>query len=152
MIAARLGAASACSFFSGRGNVMARASPHFWKNPSLSGNSGAKRMRSIGLGVTALALMVAVMPAQARDISKNDVQVCKWGSGVAGAAQQSKLSGTTLYSARKKLQSRKYAQPWMRKMALGITEQTYKSPSRLKPAAVKQTYYEGCIQHDLARK
>lgn len=109
-------------------------------------------MRSIGLGVTALALMVAVMPAQARDISKNDVQVCKWGSGVAGAAQQSKLSGTTLYSARKKLQSRKYAQPWMRKMALGITEQTYKSPSRLKPAAVRQTYYEGCIQHDLARK
>lgn len=99
-----------------------------------------------------LILVAAAMPAQARTISKNDQQVCKWGAGVAAAAQQSKLSGTTLYSARKKLQSHPYSKPWMRKMALGITEQTYKSPSRLKPAAVKQTYYEGCIQHDLARK
>jgi hypothetical protein len=92
------------------------------------------------------------LPVQARSISKNDLQVCKWGAGVASAAQQSKLSGTTLYSARKKLHTRKFSQPWMRKMALGITEQTYNSPSRLRPAAVKQTYYEGCVQHDLARK
>lgn len=132
---------------------MARISWLFWKNPFFSDNSGTKRMRSVGLGVAALILTMAVdMPAQARNISKNDLQVCKWGAGMAGAAQQSKLSGTTLYSARKKLQTRKFSQPWMRKMAVGITEQTYKSRSRLKPAAVKQTYYDGCIQHDLARK
>ncbi len=109
-------------------------------------------MRSVGLGLAAFILIVAVIPAQARDISKNDLRVCKWGAEVAGAAQQSKLSGTTLFSARKQLQARKFSQPWMRKMAVGITEQTYKSPSRLKPAAVHQTYYDGCIQHDLARK
>lgn len=113
---------------------------------------GRGRMRKVGLSVAAIVLMVAALPTQARDISKNDLEVCKWGSGMASAAQQSKLSGTTLYSARKKLQARKFSKPWMRKMALGITEQTYKSPSRLKPAAVKQTYYDGCIQHDLARK
>jgi hypothetical protein len=109
-------------------------------------------MRRVVFGVVALILMAATVPAQARTVSKNDLQVCKWGAGVAQTAQQSKLSGTTLYSARKKLQSRKYTQPWMRKMAIGITEQTYKSPSRLKPSAVRQTYYDGCIQHDLARK
>jgi hypothetical protein len=109
-------------------------------------------MRRVGLGVLALIVMAAALPAQARSISKNDLEVCKWGAGMAGAAQQSKLSGTTLYSARKKLQGRKFSKPWMRKMAVGITEQTYQSASRLKPAAVKQTYYEGCVQHDLARK
>lgn len=109
-------------------------------------------MRSVGLALVAAFLAAVSVTAHAKDLSKNDLQVCKWGAGVAGAAQQSKLSGTTLYSARKKLQSRKFAKPWMSKMALGITEQTYKSPSKLKPAAVKQTYYEGCIQHDLARK
>jgi hypothetical protein len=109
-------------------------------------------MRKVGFGVAAFILMVAAYPAQARSVSKNDQQVCKWGAGIAGVAQQSKLSGTTLYSARKKLQAKKYSKPWMSKMAVGITEQTYKSPSRLKPAAVRQTYYEGCIQHDLARK
>lgn len=36
--------------------------------------------------------------------------------------------------------------------ALGITEQTYDSASRLKPAAVKQTYYEQCVRHELARR
>ena len=37
-------------------------------------------------------------------------------------------------------------------MALGITEQTYKSKSRLKPAAVKNNYYQGCVKHELAHK
>jgi hypothetical protein len=106
----------------------------------------------MGFSVVALILMAAALPAHARSISKNDLQVCKWGAGVAQAAQQSKLSGTTLYSARKKLQGKHYSKPWMRKMAVGITEQTYKSRSRLKPLAVRQTYYDGCIQHDLARK
>lgn len=109
-------------------------------------------MRNIGIGVAAFVLLMAAIPAQAREVSKNDLQVCRWGSEVAANAQQSKLSGTTLYSARKKLQARKFSQTWMRKMAVGITEQTYKSSSRLKPGAVKQTYYEGCVQHDLARK
>ena len=131
---------------------MARFSPVFWKNPSLSIDSGMMVMRSVGLAMVAGFLAAVSMCAHAKDISKNDLQVCKWGAGIAGAAQQSKLSGTTLYSARKKLRGDKFAKPWMSKMALGITEQTYKSPSRLKPAAVKQTYYEGCIQHDLARK
>lgn len=131
---------------------MARIRNNFWKNPFFSIDSGTKRMRSMGLGVVTFILMVAAIPAQARDISKNDLQVCKWGAGMAATAQQSKLSGATMYSARKRLQARKFSQPWMRKMAVGITEQTYRSPSRLKPAAVKQTYYDGCIQHDLARK
>lgn len=109
-------------------------------------------MRKMGLGVTAFVLMMAALPVQARTVSKQDVQVCKWGASMAGIAQQSKLSGKTLYSLRRKLQAQNFSQPWMRKMALGITEQTYKSPSRLKPAAVKQTYYDGCIQHDLARR
>jgi hypothetical protein len=106
----------------------------------------------VGLGVLALIVLAAALPAQARSLSKNDLEVCKWGAGMAAAAQQSKLSGTTLYSARKKLQGRTFSKPWMRKMAVGITEQTYQSPSRLKPAAVKKTYYDGCVQHDLARK
>lgn len=36
--------------------------------------------------------------------------------------------------------------------AMGITEQTYNSQSRLKPAAIKQTYYEQCVSHALARR
>lgn len=90
-------------------------------------------MRSVGFAMVAGFLAAVSMCAHAKDISKNDLQVCKWGAGIAGAAQQSKLSGTTLYSARKKLRGHKFAKPWMSKMALGITEQTYKSPSRLKP-------------------
>jgi hypothetical protein len=41
-----------------------------------------------------------------------------------------------LYGARKQLQVRKFQQPWMRMTAMGITEQTYNSTSKLKPAAV----------------
>jgi hypothetical protein len=37
-------------------------------------------------------------------------------------------------------------------MAMGITEQTYDSASRMKPASVRQAYYEGCIKHELARR
>ena len=109
-------------------------------------------MHRVGLSMAAFMLMVTALPTEARSIDKHDLEVCKWGAGMASTAQQSKLSGTTLYSARKKLQVRKFSKPWMQKMAVGITEQTYKSPSRLKPAAVKQTYYDGCIQHELARK
>jgi hypothetical protein len=103
----------------------------------------------------AMATMVLAgvsLGAQAKDLGKNDRYICTWGSGIAAGAQQSKLSGVTLYGARQKLQSRKFPKPWMRMSALGITEQTYKSTSRLKPAAIKQTYYEQCVKHELARR
>jgi len=60
------------------------------------------------------------------------------------------LSGVTLYTARKKLQARKFAKPWMRMTAFGITEQTYNSRSRLSPAAIGKTYHEQCVQHAVA--
>jgi hypothetical protein len=40
----------------------------------------------------------------------------------------------------------------MRMTAMGITEQTYNSASRLKPSDIKQTYYEQCIRHELAQR
>lgn len=40
----------------------------------------------------------------------------------------------------------------MRMMALGITEQTYDSHSRIKAAAARQTFYEECVRYKLARK
>ncbi|HEY0286753.1 MAG TPA: hypothetical protein VGC62_07035 [Pseudomonas sp.] len=98
------------------------------------------------------SLFGVVSSAQAKALSKNDRDLCSWGSAVAGSAQASKLSRVSLYGARNKVQARKYSQPWMRMMALGITEQTYDSASRLKPAAVKQTYYQDCIKHEMARR
>ncbi|MDZ3991526.1 hypothetical protein [Pseudomonas sp. Teo4] len=90
--------------------------------------------------------------AQARTLSQNDRHVCGWGSQIAAEAQQAKLSGVTLYATRKKLQVRKFPKPWMRMTAFGITEQTYNSRSRLKPADIKQTYYEQCVQHAVAKR
>jgi hypothetical protein len=97
-------------------------------------------------------LAVVSSVAMARDPSKNERDICSWGAGMAGTAQQYKLSGLTLYGARKKLQAHHFAQQWMRMSALGIAEQTYDSPSRLKPEGVRQVYYEGCIKHELARR
>lgn len=88
----------------------------------------------------------------ARDLSKNERDLCTWGAGIAGMAQQYKLAGLTLYGARTKLQARHFSQQWMRMNALGIVEQTYDSPSRLRPESVKQVYYEGCTRHELARR
>ncbi|MDD1964662.1 hypothetical protein NPS29_04980 [Pseudomonas putida] len=88
----------------------------------------------------------------ARDLSKNEHDLCSWGAGIAGTAQQYKLSGLTLYGARKKLQARHFPQQWMRMSALGIAEQTYDSPSRMRPDSVRQVYYEGCTRHELARR
>lgn len=109
-------------------------------------------MRVLNFVLVALTAAIVTLPAQAKNLSKNEIEVCKWGAGVAGSAQQSKLSGVTLYSAKSNLKKRTYSKPWMPKMALGITEQTYKSKSRLKPAAVKNTYYQGCVKHELAKK
>ncbi|VVP14211.1 hypothetical protein PS850_03527 [Pseudomonas fluorescens] len=108
-------------------------------------------MRLLNFVLVVVTAAIVSLPAQAKNLSKNESEVCKWGAGVAGSAQHSKLSGVTLYSAKNNLKKRKYSKPWMPKMALGITEQTYKSRSRLKPAAVKSTYYEGCVKHELAK-
>ncbi|WP_060512935.1 hypothetical protein [Pseudomonas sp. NBRC 111124] len=97
-------------------------------------------------------LATAAFGAQAKALSQNDRQTCGWGSQIAAEAQQAKLSGVTLYATRKKLQVRRFAKPWMRMTAMGITEQTYNSRSQLKPAAIKKTYYEQCVQHTLARR
>jgi hypothetical protein len=97
-------------------------------------------------------LATAAFGAQAKALSQNDRQTCGWGSQIAAEAQQAKLSGVTLYATRKKLQVRRFAKPWMRMTAMGITEQTYNSRSQLKPAAIKQTYYEQCVQHTLAKR
>ncbi|KAB0507398.1 hypothetical protein [Pseudomonas lini] len=109
-------------------------------------------MRTLVWMAATFALVTLSLEAQAKDLSKNSRFVCSWGSDIAAGAQASKLSGLTLYGARRKLQARKFPRPWMRMTAMGITEQTYNSPSRLKPADIKQTYYEQCIKHELAQR
>lgn len=109
-------------------------------------------MRWVTTVVTGLLLAASADAALARDLRAKDLQVCKWGAETARGAQQSKLAGVTLWSARKKIQTRHFSETWMRKMALGITDQTYHSKSRLGPLAVKRAYYDGCIKHELARK
>ncbi|BDM22659.1 MULTISPECIES: hypothetical protein [Pseudomonas] len=109
-------------------------------------------MRTILATMAGCLLAAAAFGAQAKALSQNDRQTCGWGSQIAAEAQQAKLSGVTLYATRKKLQVRRFAKPWMRMTAMGITEQTYNSRSRLKPSAIKQTYYEQCVQHSLARR
>jgi hypothetical protein len=57
-----------------------------------------------------------------------------------------------LYAARQKIQAYKFDKGWMRMLALNITEQTYDSPSRFKPEAVRQSFYQDCVSYKLARK
>lgn len=109
-------------------------------------------MRYIHRGVAALLLLSAVTAVQAKSLDRKQVEMCRWGADIARSAQQSKLSGTTLWRARENLKVRKYREPWMPKMALGITEQTYASRSRLQPGSVKKTYYDGCIRHEQHRR
>ncbi|WP_313299181.1 hypothetical protein [Pseudomonas sp.] len=109
-------------------------------------------MRNILGAIAGCVLAMAGCSAQAKALSANDRQACSWGSQIAAEAQQAKLSGVTLYATRKKLQVRRFAKPWMRMTAFGITEQTYNSRSRLKPAAIKKTYYEQCVQHAVAKR
>lgn len=109
-------------------------------------------MRFNYVALAMLALMSMAPSAQAKGLSKQQVEMCRWGSDIARSAQHSKLSGTTLWRARENLKARKYPRAWMPKMALGITEQTYASRSRLQPASVKKTYYDGCIRHEQARQ
>lgn len=109
-------------------------------------------MRTTVITLVMLSLAVVSLSAQARELDKRHRFACAWGADIAAGAQQAKLSGVSLYGARKRLQVRKFQQPWMRMTAMGITEQTYDSSSRLKPAAVKQTYYEQCVRHELAQR
>lgn len=108
-------------------------------------------MRLVYCALACLTLSGVALSAQARNATESERYLCRWGSTIAGGAQASKLSGVTRYGARQKLQARKFAKQWMRPMALGITEQTYDSDSRLKPDSVKQIYYDGCIRHEVAR-
>jgi hypothetical protein len=109
-------------------------------------------MQTIKSVVVFCVLSVSTSIAFARDLSKKEHEVCNWGAEIASTAQRYKLAGLTLYGARKKIQARHFPQQWMRMSALGITEQTYDSPSRLRPQAVRQVYYEGCARHELARR
>ncbi|MBF8740958.1 hypothetical protein [Pseudomonas guariconensis] len=109
-------------------------------------------MRVFLASVVGCVMATVAFGAQARALNQNDRSVCAWGSQIASEAQHAKLSGVTLYATRKKLQTRKFPKPWMRMTAFGITEQTYNSQSRLKPAAIKQTYYEQCVQHAIAKR
>lgn len=109
-------------------------------------------MRFVPLVIVAALLAVATSSAQAKTVNQTQAEMCRWGSGVARDAQLSKLSGKTLYSTRKRVQDRTYPRSWMKKMAIGITEQTYASRSRVKPEMVKQTYYQGCIRHEMAHR
>ncbi len=69
---------------------------------------GDKPMR-ISMWVVATFLLAAVsLEAQARALTQNQQSVCRWGSDIAAGAQASKLSGVSLYGARKKLQVRKF--------------------------------------------
>ena len=109
-------------------------------------------MRIVLFALTPIILIFFTFSVEARSLSESERYVCSWGSGIAGSAQSSKLSGVSRYAARKQLQIHRLPKQWMQVMALGITEQTYDSRSRLKPKAVKKIYYEDCIKHELARR
>ena len=109
-------------------------------------------MRYVWISLISLGLAGFAVQAQARALQANDRYMCSWGAGTAARAQELKLAGVSLYAARKKLQTYKFSKPWMRMMAMGITEQTYDSQSRLKPAAIRQGFYDDCVRYKVARK
>ena len=109
-------------------------------------------MRNVGIMLIACSLAGGAAAVQARELREGDKYMCSWGAGTAARAQELKLSGVSLYAARQKIQTIKFNKSWMRMMAMGITEQTYDSPSRLKPAAVRSSFYEECVRYKLARK
>ncbi|MFK3790430.1 MULTISPECIES: hypothetical protein [Pseudomonas] len=109
-------------------------------------------MRQVLIAMTSLALLGSAATAQARELAANDRYVCSWGAGTAARAQELKLSGVSLYAARQKIQVYKFSKGWMRMMALGITEQTYDSPSRIRPEALRKSFYDDCVRYKLARR
>lgn len=109
-------------------------------------------MRKIWIALIPLVVAGISSSTQAKELATQDQYMCSWGAGTAARAQELKLSGVSLYAARQKFQAYKFSKTWMRMMALGITEQTYDSSSRLKPTAVRQSFYEDCVRYKLARK
>ncbi|MDZ5431110.1 hypothetical protein T3H00_00300 [Pseudomonas fluorescens] len=109
-------------------------------------------MRNIWIALISVGVAGFTAAAQAKELKPNDRYMCSWGAGTAARAQELKLSGVSLYAARQKIQSYKFSKSWMRMMAMGITEQTYDSPTRIKPAAVRESFYEDCVRYKLARK
>ncbi|VVN24443.1 hypothetical protein PS862_03155 [Pseudomonas fluorescens] len=109
-------------------------------------------MRNVLIALMSCGLASGTASVQARELVANDQYLCSWGAGTAAKAQELKLSGVSLYAARQKLQAYKFSKPWMRMMAMGITEQTYDSQSRLKPAAVWQSFYDDCVRYKVARQ
>lgn len=109
-------------------------------------------MRIVTSTLIALSLAGGTVSAQAKELRENDRFMCSWGAGTAARAQELKLSGVSLYAARQKIQTYKFNKSWMHMMAMGITEQTYDSPSRLKPPVIRKSFYEECVRYKLARK
>jgi len=109
-------------------------------------------MRIVWTTLISLGLAGFVVTVEARELQGNDRYMCSWGAGTAARAQELKLAGVSLYAARQKLQTYKFSKPWMRMTTMGITEQTYDSPSRIKPAALRQSFYEDCVRFKMARK
>lgn len=110
------------------------------------------QMRNVGIMLFACSLAGGAVSVQARELRDNDRYMCSWGAGTAARAQELKLSGVSLYAARQKLHTYKFNKPWMHMMAMGITEQTYDSRSRLQPAAIRKSFYEDCLRYKVARK
>ncbi|HCS43330.1 MAG TPA: hypothetical protein DIW52_10945 [Pseudomonas sp.] len=109
-------------------------------------------MRNVMFTLISLGLASGAAAVQARELVENDRYMCSWGAGTAAKAQELKLSGVSLYAARQKLQTYTFSKSWMRMMAMGITEQTYDSQSRLKPAVIRQSFYDDCLRYKVARK
>ena len=110
-------------------------------------------MRNVKITLLALALASgAAAAAQGKALREGDRYMCSWGAGTAARAQELKLAGVSLYAARQKIQRYKFDKSWMRMMAMGITEQTYDSRSRLKPEAIRQSFYQDCVRYKVARK
>lgn len=109
------------------------------------------QMRNVKLTLMALILLGGSGAAQGKTLREGDRYMCSWGAGTAAKAQALKLSGVSLYAARQKIHTYKFTKSWMHMMAMGITEQTYNSRSRLKPSAVRQSFYEECVRYKQAR-
>ena len=109
-------------------------------------------MRIVGIMLVACSLAGGAAAVQARELREGDKYMCSWGAGTAARAQALKLSGVSLYAARQKIQAITFNKSWMRMMALGITEQTYDSRSRLKPEVIRQSFYQDCVRYKVARK
>lgn len=86
----------------------------------------------------------AAKAAQRQDA---DRYTCSWGAGTAARAQELKLAGVSLYAARQKIQAYSFDRSWKRMLAMRITEQTYDSHSRYKAEAVRQVFYQDCVNY-----